>query len=188
VDTPKAPAPPPRPPALPPGVAPFPPPTAWSAPPPPEERFGGSGQIVLTAGLGSAFLDDNSQSVSLSPSVSVFIPGSFSFGAGLNVGYVKNKGASATTDVGLNVRFGYNARLGSRLSLWPTFLVGAARPFVGSNYSFASVQVPLLVHIVPHFFLAGGPFVTRYQFAEPSGAAVGSLNRAGLTTFIGGWF
>ena len=82
-----------------------------------------------------------------------------------------------------------NIPLGPKSSLWPKARLGITNASPGPVSTTINFEVPLLVHIVPHFFLAVGPYVTIYRPVSdaPYGSNSAQSTR-GLDTFVGGWW
>ncbi len=177
------------------------------------------GSIANTRYVGS---EARAFGLSLAPGVDVFVGRHVSLGLSLGVRYgdVRGYGADGslvdtkTTSLSGGPRLGYVLALGERVSLWPRLTFGvsyahhaeslvsgsslsiAGSP-VGSSATsnvgpWASVQVPLLVHVEPHFFLGLGPWIT-HDFSHTIASAAASSASAestsvGLELLAGGFF
>jgi len=139
---------------------------------------------VLTGGLGSISISDSGRTVSLAPFIDYFVANGFSLGGGLAFARTTSSGISAGA-IGVSVRGGWNFSLASRLSLWPFVRFGLTSTSGGQETLSTTIEIPLLVHIVPHFFLAGAVYATSNRPIDDNGSALGT---SGLTSFIGGWW
>jgi len=170
-------------------AAPYPPQVSAAEPVAVEPRFGDRGQMVLTGGFGSINSSDNFTNISIFPAIDFFVTNHFSIGGGVRLTYIKNQGASAVQQQeGVLFQIGFDVPLGGRVSLWPRLLNGVIRVEHVTNYVTSELQVPLLVHAAPHFFIGAGPFVSTSRLINPStGANSNAAANRGLTTFVGGW-
>jgi hypothetical protein len=145
--------------------------------------------MVLTGGLGFLAFRDSDQTISLSPFLDFFVTNGLSLGGGISYSRTKTSGASSSfQSIGVSFRGGWNVALGSRLSLWPFLLFGISSFSGGQQSTNATVEVPLLIHIVPHFFLAGGVYATSDRPLGNNNFGATSQTETGLTSFLGGWW
>ncbi|HEY6477586.1 MAG TPA: hypothetical protein VI456_13475 [Polyangia bacterium] len=153
----------------------------------PASAFGADGAWVLSvqsyasgSSTNSFFLQKVSgeaTTVEIKPAIDYFI------GGGVSVGGVVGVIHSSSTTVDFGVRAGFNQRIVSKISFWPTAgAYGSFRDSSGNTSTTAAavVYAPFLFHPVEHFFLGAGPFL-GYQFHG------GDFTEYGLDFVIGGW-
>jgi hypothetical protein len=157
------------------------------------EPFGRHRQLVLTGGLG--FISDSSTttSFSITPAADYFVANNFSLGAGLGYNkstYTQNFSSNTYSSTFVTLRIAWNIPIGPRTSIWPMASPKYATANAAPDVASINVEVPLLIHIVPHFFLAVGPFLSiDHQIADSSSGYPGDTRTSrGIDTFIGGWW
>jgi hypothetical protein len=200
-----------------------PPPEGTQPPPPPPARvssstgMGAQGQIALAADLplltssplfsvvrtSSSFMGTSSSgtTIVIAPSGDYFIAPNVSVGA--LVGFANGPtGVGDVTTFGLMPRAGYSLSLTDVLSIWPRLGIGYFYTSVsptGGGGSFSGytipffVEVPVLWHPAPHFFIGAGPtlkteLVNKGENAAGMTADGPKTTDLGITTMIGGYF
>ncbi len=169
--------------------------------------FGEKGQFVpagsLYLGMGSTKAPGGGSTsefrFSFEPQLSYFVIDNVLVGAGL-LGAVRSpEGGADTSTFGISVNGGYNFNLMSQLSILPELILGygsSSMTISGNKFSSSAfsmeIFVPVLWHIVPHFFIGAGPdFRTDLTATDKAGdtSSDGSkVTTFGLATTIGGWF
>jgi hypothetical protein len=196
-----------------------PPPTAYAPPPRAPDApalFGDQGQFAIAAdlplmnGAPQFAIVHESQSMGgpstttyeIAPSADYFVAPNLSVGGLLEV-------AKATEDVGgTNVdltifavegRIGYNIPLSDLVSIWPRVGIAYAHgsgTVLGTSVTVSTVplvvDVPLLIHPAPHFFLGPG-FLFDTELSATASAAgtsadVPKTTHIGAELLIGGYF
>ncbi|QRK04168.1 hypothetical protein JQX13_28280 [Archangium violaceum] len=149
--------------------------------------FGAAGQIAISsdasASIGYSTAGSDAFFINLNPSVDYFLQQNLSIGAAVLLSRSFNEGPDLTS-LGLSVRMGYNHALGEQVSLWPRLSVGIQHSSIGSASGTAFVAdafAPVLLHLVPHFFIGAGP---RVSFVAGDGSGV-SIS---IDTTLGGYF
>ena len=189
------------------------------APPAPAtaRRFGDPGEWVFTAELQGALgtswsgSGESTTSESVLPGAEYFVVRDVSVGANVyaNASQTSNgpSYSANTASFGAAAHLGVNIPLGSAFSLYPRAYVGyghgsassalrntAGQELAGSdsfNESWVALDVPLLVHPAPHFFVGFGPRVNRDLYQQydypnaPSASHPATSFGAGL--LVGGW-
>jgi hypothetical protein len=144
------------------------------------------------------------------PAVHYFVAEHVSLGAELMFRYTNETSPSLhskTTRFGGGLIFGYDVRLGERVSLWPRAFLGYSTGHVEYEYALVctypgyctgggsasdthgvitTLSMPLLLHPVPHFFVGGGPAVGG--FFETGESAADPWFYVNLAVVLGGWF
>lgn len=126
--------------------------------------FGATGQWVYSLSDPAEFpflllkTGNSPWHVLIQPSADTFIAPNVSVG-----GLLKFERSNGTTDVGVGVRAGYDLHFTSLVSLWMRGGIFYNHYSVnngpsGSNTSL-DIKLPVLFHLVPHFFLGVGPTV-----------------------------
>lgn len=140
-------------------------------------------------------------SVVISPSLDYFIVDHVSIGAGGGFDYSWTSfpspfsprvGSGSTTGVHGLVRVGVQASLTTRLSLYPraSFRVSHATSEASGELTTLrlALDVPLVFHVAPHFYIGCGPFIGRDVARVVNGLSSEALTTTGgLTTMLGGW-
>jgi len=187
--------------------------TQTSPPPKPPGaagEFGNAGQVVIAVDV--PFQQEASQfglvrsSISMGggtstivvmrPSADWFITPHVSLG-GL-IGYARGDVAfgdagvsseSSVTELMVGVRAGYDVRMSDLVSLWGRIeLIYAHISGGGSGYDLpVIVNVPVLFHPAPHFFLGAGPVFSRDLITRVGGNDVAKTTNYGLQGIIGGY-
>jgi len=182
--------------------------------------MGAQGQIVLAADL--PFMNSNplfavirqsnsaangSPSTSatiyaIAPSADYFVAPNVSLGGliGIAHGSTSTAGSSNdTTTFGIMVRGGYSAQLTESLSLWARLGIGYSHTSTtsgGFDITLSTVplvvEVPILWHPAPHFFIGAGPTLTT-ELSSSASAMGNSQDQSkttdiGVTTMLGGYF
>jgi hypothetical protein len=131
----------------------------------------------------------------LRPALDVFVAPNLSIGGQLIMSLQSYSGSNSTT-VGVAPRIGYNIPFGSMVSLWPRIAVnyssysssngggGSGSGSVLSLFAFA----PLLFQPVPHFFIGGGPYLSKDLAAKMNSMDSSKSTYFGLQSTIGGYF
>jgi hypothetical protein len=188
-------------------------PAPSSAPPAP--RFGDAGTFVIA----NDFVVDGSvtsysgseasfKTLTIAPGIDYFASDRISLGIGLSYGNSSSvgfepDGTRVENDVGsfgIGPRVGFDVPLASWLSLYPRLALGVSvttydetaggreNKYTSTN-TWMSFSAPLLVHVVPHFFVGLGPYLTRdltQSFDVP--APENDATRVGASALVGGWF
>jgi len=189
--------------------APTPPASARRSPGAAAE-FGDAGQVVIAVDV--PFQQEASQfglvrsSVSMGygtstivvvrPSADWFITPHVSLGA--LIGYARGDVAfgdaglsseSSVTELSVGVRAGYDVHMSELVSIWGRLeLIYAHISGAGSGYDLpVIVNVPILLHPVPHFFLGAGPMFSRDLVHNVGGNDVAKTTNYGLQGIIGGY-
>ncbi|HEX2658579.1 MAG TPA: hypothetical protein VHU40_09910 [Polyangia bacterium] len=123
--------------------------------------------------------------LSFRPALDYFIQQSLSLGAQLRI---NSNGGGST--IGIGLRVGYNIPLGNVVSLWVRGGLAYDHTSVnnGPSRSVTSlgVEAPFLFHLVPHFLLGVGPFIS---VPLTDNQAMASKDPSfGLTALVGGYF
>lgn len=193
--------------APPPGYAPPPVyvPVGSEAPPPRATvSLGAAGQIAISDDL-SLIATHQSQSymgqtsnvttIILQPAIDVFVATNLSLGGQVLLGR-SSSGGSDNTAIGVAPRIGYNVPFGSMVSLWPRVAVkyvrdtssGTGSPST-SNYTISFFAlVPVLFQPAPHFFIGGGPYVSKDLTSKLDGMDWYKNTLFGVQSTIGGYF
>jgi len=195
--------------APPPGYAP---PPVYAAPagyepPPPRATvtLGAAGQFAISDDMnliatrytqtymGSSI---SQTAISLRPAVDVFVAPNLSIGGQLLLGLNSNDTSDSTT-IGVSPRIGYNIPFGSMVSMWPrvsvtyahfsTSLSSGGPASTGHTFSFFAF-VPVLFQPVPHFFIGGGPYVSKDLETKIDSMDSYKSTYFGLQSTIGGYF
>ncbi|HEY4185906.1 MAG TPA: hypothetical protein VGP07_12610 [Polyangia bacterium] len=124
-------------------------------------------------------------SLRLRPSLDYFIQSNVSVGG--IVALTKDGGGSS---IGVGARAGYNAVLGSLVSVWIRGGLDLTRISVNNGPSTTvtslDINAPFLFHFAPHFLLGVGPF---FSLPLTNSAAMGAKDPTfGLTALVGGYF
>jgi hypothetical protein len=167
--------------------------------------FGGQGQVVLDASTRASFQYANieppgggdgqsSTEIALQPGLLYFVAPNVAVGGNLSF-QTTDRGGRTTTLLGLGPVVGFNVPLGPRVSWLPqlgvayqhqSLTVGAQE---GDGYVIAiGASAPFLFHLVPHFFIGGGPSVSYTVVSRFEGEDAGKVTFFGLQVTIGGWF
>ncbi|MES1207147.1 MAG: hypothetical protein ABUS79_14515 [Pseudomonadota bacterium] len=166
-----------------PAVAAPPPAAAVTAGP---NGFGAPGVWVFTfetadPGYGSGFFHktvNGGSTIQLNPGADYFLAPNVSVGGNLFFSHSTGSG----DDVGVAVRVGYDLAIAENVGFWPTarFWVihyGGSAPSTATAFG---VLAPFIWHATTHFFLGGGPDLTR-------GLSNGGYTQYGLDFMLGGW-
>lgn len=170
------------------------------------DAFGRKGQFVPSGDLslygewtkspgGSS---SSSVTFSASPMLGYFVIDNVLVGAGLYAAVRAPEGGSSSSGLGFSLRGGYNYNLLQSISILPELILNYASTSLtvsGDKYTsnvFAlEIFVPVLWHVVPHFFVGIGPdFHTDLSSTTSVGNASGDGSKVtafGLATTIGGW-
>jgi len=204
VRAPDQPAPPPATPASAPAAS------SPGKPPGAAAEFGDAGQVVIAVDV--PFQQEASQFglvrssismgggtstiVTVRPSADWFVTPHVSLGA--LIGYARGdaafgdagvSSASSVTELMVGVRAGYDVHMTELVSIWGRVeLIYAHISGSGSGYDLPLiVNVPVLFHPVPHFFLGAGPVFSRDLVANVGGNDVATTTNYGLQGIIGGY-
>jgi len=174
------------------------------------KAFGNAGQVVIAVDV--PFQQEASQFalvrssismgggtstiVAVRPSADWFITPHVSLG-GL-IGYARGDVAfgdagvsseSSVTELMIGVRAGYDVPMTDLISIWGRIeLIYAHISGSGSGYDLpVIVNVPILFHPAPHFFLGAGPVFSRDLITRVDGNDVAKTTNYGLQGIIGGY-
>lgn len=169
-------------------------------------RFGERKDVLLGGdfyvGAAYASAEESSASVVVSPSFDYFIVDHLAIGAGVGFDHSwtslqsARSGERTTTNFHGLVRVGVQASLSARLSFFPR---GSFRMSYGSSddggtftneiiTTRLALDLPLVFHVAPHFYVGLGPFIGRDVSRVVNGASSKALGTSGgLTTLLGGW-
>jgi len=195
--------------APPPGYAPPPvyaAPVGYEAPPPRVTvSLGAAGQVVISDDVNliathftQTYMGQSTSqtAILLRPAVDVFAAPNLSIGGQLLLSLNSNDTSNSTT-IGASPRIGYNIPFGSMVSLWPRVSVNYSRFSTGSssggststghNVSFF-VFVPVLFQPVAHFFLGGGPYLSKDLETKIDSMDSSKSTYFGVQSTIGGYF
>lgn len=173
-------------------------------------EFGDAGQVVIAVDLpfqqeGTRFGlvrssismgGGTSTIVVVRPSADWFITPHVSLG-GL-IGYARGDVAfgdagvsseSSVTELMVGLRAGYDVHMTELISIWGRIeLIYAHISGVGTGYDLpVIVNVPVLFHPAPHFFLGAGPVFSRDLVANVGGNDIARTTNYGLQGIIGGY-
>ena len=143
-------------------------------------------------------------SVVISPSLDYFIVDHVSVGAGGGLDYswssfpspfASRRTSGSTTGVHGLARVGVQASLTTRLSFYPraSFRVvhATSEPSTATGEVTTmrlGLDLPLVFHVAPHFYVGCGPFIGRDVSQVVSGTSSEALTTTGgLSTTVGGW-
>jgi len=177
-----------------------------------------SGSTGLGASYAS-YSGSQASSVSLwfDPAVDVFVARNVSLGLVAGASYSDSRGYGAdnsvvettTTSLSAGVRVGVNLPIASWLSFWPRLQLGyewqqqsdqtggtvsvanspLGYPTTTRSGLWASLELPLTVHVAPHLFAGFGPSIFRDLSSAQGGPDVGGERTTlGMSLDIGGWF
>jgi hypothetical protein len=162
-------------------------------------RFGSRAQIALSTDLqltalnvktGSAASTNN---IALRPALDVFVLRNLSVGGSVTV--VVSTGPNGATGFALQLRSGYNIRLGEALSLWPRLGVAYSNTGFSSNGTSMSISsiplsfiAPVLWHPTAHFFIGAGPVFETELARSQNGMSVDKTTQFGIRSLLGGTF
>jgi hypothetical protein len=178
----------------------------------PAERFGDSGQLVLSArtqvllgtlatsrhamaqdpGLSAGRTSETGGSsvLGLSVGADYFLLDGFSVGGSLAYGHEKD-----LNGIGGTARVGYDVPLGEWFSLWARGELSYAhwaRDAGALNKVDVGASASLLYHPATHFFIGLGPMIVQGIYAQSSDAAATRADEivtvVGAQSVIGGWF
>jgi hypothetical protein len=172
------------------------------------DLFGAVGQIVVSGDLEASFshvsfsMGDASQtSFALIPAADFFAAPNISIGGALALTHssfdtgVPGSSSADTTGIGILVRGGYNARLGSQVSIWPRLAIGYSHTSSDTGGASASgytvplrIDAPILIHLAPHFFVGIGPLFQTELVSKTEGQSDAKVTVFGITTIVGGYF
>jgi hypothetical protein len=164
-----------------PATAPPPAPAA-AAPGALGQGFGETGQIAISneGFVGFDKTNNVGWGLTLKPAADYFLMPAVS--VGLVAAYAQGNGDAKAYAVG--ARAGYNLNLTENVGVWPKAGVAYQHNSVG-NASFATTWVtffvPLLYHIVPHFFVGLAPYYNVKVAGDGN-------HNYGFSYVIGGWF
>jgi hypothetical protein len=176
--------------------------TSLPAVPDVNASFGAAGQITVTADLQLSIRQRTLQyetsetkvtEISLMPAVDLFATPNLSFGCQLIVGYTAVQELKQT-ELGAMARVGYNFALTATSSLWPRIAIGYSHLGLSGGASRSrnavplELYVPIVVQVVPHFFIGGGPIFTTELAAWPADVSPRKESSVGLQSTIGGYF
>jgi hypothetical protein len=140
-------------------------------------------------GVGFVYRDKFENLVTFNPSFDVFVGSVVTLGGGLLISHSKfANGGGSYTNAGASFRFGINANLGPRVSIWPLLVNSGVYGSNHSSYGSTSLSLPLLIHIVPHFFFGVGPVVAAQRYTDTDLYGTSLQWSEELDTFIGGWW
>lgn len=172
-------------------------------------EFGKAGQIHIGSGLQLSYSAgttkapsgdsaDKPTTFTIQPGLDYFLQDNISIGG--TVGYTSTSQKSGGTDVkssaiSIGPRVGYNVAVAEKLSVWPRaglMYSSISADFGGGSKSGSTMSfelnVPLLVHLAPHFDVGFGPFYRSDISSKFDGADANKDTTYGLATEIGGWF
>lgn len=167
--------------------------------------FGGKGQLAISSDAGLSIsntsvsgIDGSSTQLIMRPAVDYFVIDYLSIGGFLGINYNSSPGGSSTA-WSLGPRIGYNIPLSNRFSLWPKVgfslattsqkqdavnlpngLVSPAQTTTSTS-SQLNLFMPLMFHVVQHFFIGFGPAFDLDLSGDTKATTI-----AGRLT-IGGW-
>jgi hypothetical protein len=154
----------------------------------PSAGFGPIGQWVLslrtTGDGGFLFFHNHSPGdwdLSLHPAIDYFITGNVSVGGVVGIGY--SPADAGTTNLDIGGRAGFNLNANDHIGFWPTAGLSvhyASIMHISNTATELDVFVPILYHLVPHFFVGLGPSFSMLL----SG---GSGKVYGVDFLLGGW-
>ncbi|MBF5045744.1 hypothetical protein FGE12_25275 [Aggregicoccus sp. 17bor-14] len=152
-------------------------------------NFGRMNQLVIDgafdARLGYRTTDDKFY-INVAPGLDYFIKDNVSVGASVNLGTTIGDGDDET-QIGGQLRLGYNMPVAETLSLWPRAKAGIVYSSSSAINSpkttsfLLGVEAPVLFHPVNHFFVGAGP---KIDFFLGDGSGVD----LGVQTIVGGYF
>jgi len=166
-------------------------------------RFGDKSQLTISSDAGLSIastsvsdVDGSTTTITLRPAVDYFLIDNLSLGGFIGLDYVKASGSHATT-FAIGPRVGYNLAFSDRFTVWPKLGFSYSTTDVSTEVSTGpntststgasgshialNVFVPVLFHLVPHFFVGFGPALDT----DLSGDARVTTIAGRLT--IGGW-
>ena len=190
-----------------------PPPAPASAPVPSaagvqssDTSFGNPGQLVFWGGFGGTLSSATSQysngggandssTININPTVGYFLSNLLVLEAGGSLW--RNKDTTVTYyGFGLEAGLGFHSPVGDTITFLPELRLGGG----WSQYDYptttdqaygrywASVGMPILFHIAPHFFLGAGPVITKfYSKLTTAGSDTYETTRLTLQFSVGGW-
>jgi hypothetical protein len=167
------------------------PPPQFALPQNPQEadRFGQSGQLVLTGGVGGISISDRSTSIAMTPAIDCFVGRNFSIGGGLLYQHSSFERGSSSKTTGLNFRLGFNLPFGNQASMWLRVSNGFIKFDSDLTILDSAISAPVMIHIVPHFFLAIGPGISfRRALDSGNGGSTDVTHEISIDSFIGGWW
>jgi len=150
------------------------------------QGFGDKGQLAITGELNSAFTKVNHAgwSFNVQPAADYFVMPAVSVG-GL-VAYEMASGDFKHEIVGL--RAGFNFNVNEHIGAWGKAGVaydhqssGTGNTAASFSTTYLTVDLPIMIHIVPHVFAGIGPF----YYLKVSGDGNSAY---GYHTLVGGWF
>jgi hypothetical protein len=165
--------------------------------------FGERGQVILDANVHgkiervNATFQSQSRSatrIELAPSAMFFIAPNFALGGTLSYAFEKQEGATRSA-FGIGPSLGYNVALSDKASFFPNaglLFVNSAQtiegtPSVTGHQLVAALNFPVLLHLVPHFFVGVGPYVGWVLESKVEGQDAPKATLYGIALFIGGW-
>jgi hypothetical protein len=147
------------------------------------QGFGAAGQVAIDGDLSSGLqkFKGGSWTLTIQPAADYFVIPNVS--VGLLFLYQHSSSFGSPTTIGVRPRAGYALSFTDHLGIWP--LVGFTYQHASSNGQSASgsvldLNLPLMIHIVPHLFAGIGP----YYNLKVSNATT----NYGFASMVGGWF
>ncbi len=190
--------------------------TAWAEDPPAPNGFGSPGQVALDVDV--PFQNEASQLaivhssvsmggtteniISIQPSLDYFVAPHVSVGGLL--GYTRGSvdlaqsglgGSGTVTELAAGARVGYDIPLTGLLSLWARIELVYVHVSTSGGTAGASgyaipliINVPLLIHPAPHFFLGAGPVFETELVSKQASQDTAKSTHYGIQGVIGGYF
>lgn len=169
-------------------------------------RFGGRGIIVPKGGVGLDYeirrppQGDSTATTDflIAPGLLVFVAENIAVGGSVLLD-VRRSDPQDSLSFGLRPEVAYNVQLTPAVSLMPTGWMAYASTSVEAfggdvetrRFS-AGVDLPFLVHLAPHLFIGGGPYVSYDLWAKVVSSSrstnTDKLASFGARSIIGGWF
>jgi len=146
------------------------------------QGFGDKGQLVISSEdfFGFQKVNHAGWTLTLKPSVDYFVIPSVTVGG--FAALIKSNGDQNEYQAG--ARAGFNLNVTDMIGLWPQGGIAYAYAKTGNAASHSSTlittYVPIMAHLMPHFFVAIGPFY-NIKIAGDGG------NAYGFSSLIGGW-
>ena len=160
------------------------------------ERFGSTGQVVISsdAELSIGHINSDAGTVSaarivLAPGADVFVTDGFSVGGRLLVGTEFADSYSRQT-LGLGPRIGYGLSLSERWSFHPTVGIAYETALRVDQVELIAAELfaPLQVHPAEHFFVGFGPHIVHEIEKWTDGNEHDRYTTYELRSVIGGYF
>jgi hypothetical protein len=178
--------------------------------------FGSLGQIVLSVDL--PFMNEGPQfaivhhsisdgggsgtDIAIMPSADYFLAPHISVGGQIMIlhhsddfSYGGTTVTGSETDIGVEVRGGYELALTDSISLWPRLGIGYLhRSLSGGGQDSSGYRIPLIVsvpvlwHPASHFFIGAGPSLYTDLASKLESTDAGKETDIGVTAILGGYF